>query len=132
MIASLLLLHNSTRKQNSIMNKATFLLLLVAAAAVAAAPPAKISCGEVTTTLAPCFEYVLGGGTVPLNCCAGVKSLYKAASTTADRRNVCVCLKSVTGSASAAAVRNAKSLPGKCGVSLPYEITPAIDCTKVK
>ncbi|KAH6777973.1 hypothetical protein C2S52_006522 [Perilla frutescens var. hirtella] len=119
------------------MNKATCLVLIIAAV-VAVAPPlmeaaaAKITCGKVTSTLAPCFEYVLSGGNVPVNCCAGIKSLYKAASTTADRRNVCVCLKSVTSSASAAAVKNAKSLPGKCGVSIPYEITPAIDCTKVK
>ncbi|GFP84396.1 non-specific lipid-transfer protein 2 [Phtheirospermum japonicum] len=55
--------------------------------------------------------------------------LYKAASTTADRRNVCTCLKSVTSS-SPAAVKNAKAHPGKCGVSLPYIISPAIDCNK--
>lgn len=120
------------------MNKTTLLVFIVAVvvvvapplieAAAAAAP--KITCGKVTTTLAPCFEYVLGGGAVPGNCCTGIKSLYKAASTTADRRNVCVCLKSITSSASAAAVNNAKSLPGKCGISIPYEITPAIDCNK--
>ncbi|KAG6427706.1 hypothetical protein SASPL_111952 [Salvia splendens] len=118
------------------MNNATTFLLLVVAVAVevmgaAAAPPiSKISCGEVTTTLAPCFEYVLSGGKVPGNCCEGVRSLYKAANTAAYRRSVCNCLKSITGSASPAAVKNAKSLPGKCGVSLPFEITPAIDCNK--
>ncbi|GFP83245.1 non-specific lipid-transfer protein 1 [Phtheirospermum japonicum] len=115
--------------------KATCLVLIAAAAVlpplIEAAPAApKISCGTVTSTLAPCFEYVLGGGQVPVNCCAGVKSLYKAASTTADRRNVCTCLKSVTSSASPTAVKNAKALPGKCGVSLPYIISPEIDCNK--
>ncbi|KAG6430752.1 hypothetical protein SASPL_108825 [Salvia splendens] len=72
------------------MNKATTCLVLVAAVAVAvsvvvgaAAPPPKISCGEVITILAPCFEYVLSGGKVPGNCCEGVKSLYKAANTAA-------------------------------------------------
>ncbi|XP_047952091.1 non-specific lipid-transfer protein 1-like [Salvia hispanica] len=119
------------------MNKVTSCLVLVVAVAVAvsvvgaAAAPPKITCGDVTTTLAPCFEYVLSGGKVPGNCCQGVKSLYKAANTAANRRSVCICLKSVTGSASPAAVKNAKSLPGKCGVSLPFEITPAIDCNKV-
>ncbi|KAK4418846.1 Non-specific lipid-transfer protein [Sesamum alatum] len=118
--------------------KATYIVIIIAVAAVvlpllteAAAPPAKISCGKVTSTLAPCFEYVLGGGKVPINCCDGVQWLYKQASTTTDRRNVCVCLKSITKSASPGAINNAKSLPGKCGVSLPYEITPAIDCNKV-
>ncbi|KAL1549057.1 non-specific lipid-transfer protein 1-like [Salvia divinorum] len=116
------------------MNNATCLVLVVAMAmalsVVATAAPPKISCGEVTTTLAPCFEYVLGGGKVPVNCCDGVKSLYKAANTSANRRSVCICLKSVTGSASPVTLKNAKSLPGKCGVSLPFEITPAIDCNK--
>ncbi|PIN08203.1 hypothetical protein CDL12_19222 [Handroanthus impetiginosus] len=122
---------------NSTLLKATACLVLIAAAMVvapllteAAPPPPKISCGNVTSTLAPCFEYVLSGGKVPPNCCAGVKSLYKAASTTAYRRNVCLCLKSVTSSASPAAIKNAKSLPGKCGITLPIEITPTIDCNK--
>lgn len=119
------------------MNKTTFLVFIVALVvapplieAAPAAPAPKITCGKVTTILAPCFEYLLRGGVVPANCCTGVKSLYKAASTTADRRSVCVCLKSITTSASAAIISNAKSLPGKCGISLPYEITPAIDCNK--
>ncbi|KAL2250317.1 UNVERIFIED_CONTAM: Non-specific lipid-transfer protein [Sesamum indicum] len=116
------------------MIKATFIVLIAVAAVVsteaAAPPPPKISCGKVTSTLAPCFEYVLNGGKVPNSCCDGVKSLYKEASTTADRREVCVCLKSVTSSASPGVINNAKSLPGKCGVSIPYEITPAIDCNK--
>ncbi|KAI3474388.1 hypothetical protein Pfo_029249 [Paulownia fortunei] len=95
------------------MIKATCLVLIAAVVVApllteAAAPP-KISCGKVTSTLAPCFEYVLSGGKVPINCCAGVKSLYKEASTTADRRNVCLCLKSVTSSASPAAIKNAKA-----------------------
>ncbi|KAK4478402.1 hypothetical protein RD792_013871 [Penstemon davidsonii] len=96
---------------------------------VAAAGP-KISCGTVTSTLAPCFGYILAGGVVPDNCCSGVKSLYKTARTTADLRAVCFCLKSLTSSASPAAINNAKTLPGKCGLSLPYQITPAIDCNK--
>lgn len=115
---------------NSIMNKATYLVFIAAVVAVAAAATPKITCGDVTSTLAPCFEYVLGGGQVPENCCRGVKALYKAASTTTDRRNVCFCLKSVTSSASPAAVNNAKNLPGKCGVFIPYVISPAIDCKK--
>ncbi|KAL8038963.1 hypothetical protein ABFS82_10G004800 [Erythranthe guttata] len=105
--------------------------LITETAAAATAPP-QISCGRVTSTLAPCFEYVLGGGSVPVNCCTGVKSLYKESSTTAARRNVCFCLKSVTSTASPAIIKNAKALPGKCGVFIPYEISPTIDCNKVK
>lgn len=116
------------------MMKVITCLLLVAAAslvvAAAAGETPAISCGKVTSTLAPCFMYVMNGGTVPENCCAAVKSLNNEAITTAARRNVCLCLKSVTKTASAAAVKNAKSLPGKCGIFLPYEISPAIDCNK--
>ncbi|KAL0375448.1 UNVERIFIED_CONTAM: Non-specific lipid-transfer protein 1 [Sesamum radiatum] len=112
------------------MIKATYIVLIAVLIAVAAAAPPKITCGKVTSTLAPCFEYVLSGGQVPMSCCVGVMSLYKEASTSADRRNVCVCLKSITSSASPGAINNAKGLPGKCGVSIPYEITPKIDCNK--
>ncbi|KAG8377122.1 hypothetical protein BUALT_Bualt09G0135600 [Buddleja alternifolia] len=106
------------------------LMVVLVAEAVLVSEAAPISCGTVTSTLAPCFEYVLGGGQVPVNCCTGVKSLYKAASTATDRRTVCTCLKSVTTSASPATIQNAKTLPGKCGVKLPYEISPSIDCNK--
>ncbi|XP_075512479.1 non-specific lipid-transfer protein 1-like [Primulina tabacum] len=112
--------------------KATCLVLVALAVATPAAE-GQLSCGQVTSALAPCFDYVLRGGlTVPSNCCYGVKSLYKEAATTADRQAVCYCLKAVTNSASSPVIANAASLPKKCGVILPYTISPTIDCAKVR
>ncbi|GER55722.1 non-specific lipid-transfer protein [Striga asiatica] len=108
--------------------------LVLFAAVMLSSPPqieAAMACGTVTSMLAPCYEYVLGKAAVPSgNCCAGVKSLYHQASTTAARRTVCECLKSVTKTASRTTVANAKALPGKCRVYIPYQISPSINCNK--
>ncbi|KZV14188.1 hypothetical protein F511_44259 [Dorcoceras hygrometricum] len=67
--------------------KATWLVLV--ALVMVATPPAEgeLSCGAVTSNLAPCFDFVLRGGpSAPPNCCLGVRSLYRAAVTTADRQ----------------------------------------------
>ncbi|XP_051131038.1 non-specific lipid-transfer protein 3-like [Andrographis paniculata] len=93
------------------------------------------SCGAVTSTLAPCYEFVVGGGgpgDKPTDsCCQGVRKLYREAASRDDRRTVCECLKRVTRAASPTTLRNAKTLPHACGVSLPFEITPQLDCNKV-
>ncbi|KAA8517651.1 hypothetical protein F0562_015125 [Nyssa sinensis] len=93
---------------------------------------AAISCGTVTTKLAPCLGYLRNGGTVPANCCNGVKALNNLAKTTPDRQAACNCLKSASGSISGLNLSNAASLPGKCGVNIPYKISPSTDCSKVK
>ncbi|KAL0375449.1 UNVERIFIED_CONTAM: Non-specific lipid-transfer protein [Sesamum radiatum] len=71
------------------------------------------------------------GGAPPATCCTGIKTLYNQASTTADRQAVCGCLKSVAGQASPTIIGTAAALPAKCGVSIPYEISPSTDCSKV-
>ncbi|XP_073147951.1 non-specific lipid-transfer protein 1-like [Henckelia pumila] len=113
--------------------KAMCTVLVALAVATPPAAQGQISCGAVTSALAPCFDYVLRGGqTVPNNCCNGVQSLYKEASSTAARQAVCYCLKSITSTVAAPIVANAASLPKKCGVYIPYTISPSIDCTKVR
>ncbi|KAM0006269.1 Non-specific lipid-transfer protein [Helianthus debilis subsp. tardiflorus] len=71
-------------------------------------------------------------GAVPPACCSGVKSLNSAAKTTPDRQTACGCLKSAYSSNSGINAGNAASLPGKCGVSIPYKISPGTDCSKVQ
>ncbi|KAL2500304.1 Non-specific lipid-transfer protein 6 [Forsythia ovata] len=107
-------------------------MLLVGMVVVAPISEAAISCGTVANTLAPCLNYVLNGGVVPTDCCNGISSLYNTVETTPDRRAVCSCLKSVAGSASAATFNNAASLPNKCGISIPYKLSPSIDCSKIQ
>ncbi|KAH6770283.1 hypothetical protein C2S52_015086 [Perilla frutescens var. hirtella] len=108
--------------------------VLIAAMLIAAvAPPseAAIGCGSVVSYLNPCLPYVTGKG--PLGkCCGGVKGLYSAAKTTPDRQSVCSCLKSLAGSYSGVSLNKAAGLPGQCGVSIPYKISPSTDCSTVK
>lgn len=104
--------------------------VLVGMVVVAPNSEAAISCGSVANTLAPCLNYVLNGGAVPAACCNGISSLYNSLKTTPDRQTVCSCLKSVAGSASPTNFKNAAGLPSKCGLNIPYKITPSIDCSK--
>ncbi|XVF29705.1 hypothetical protein REPUB_Repub15cG0145300 [Reevesia pubescens] len=92
-----------------------------------------ISCGQVTTNLAPCISYLRGsGGAVPPGCCNGIKALNAAAKTTPDRQAACNCIKSASGSISGINYGLASGLPGKCGVNIPYKISPSTDCKSVK
>ncbi|PIN08204.1 hypothetical protein CDL12_19223 [Handroanthus impetiginosus] len=111
-----------------------WLILAVSAVVVALAPPqteAAISCSTVGSYLSPCTNYVLSGGTPPASCCEGIRSLNDRARTTADRQAVCSCLKSMASSATPAIINNAASLPAKCGVSIPYKISPSTDCSNL-
>lgn len=106
-------------------------LCAVVAYMVVVAPYAEaISCGQVIGSLTPCMNYLTKGGVVPSACCSGVKGLNSAAKTPVDRQTACGCLKSAYSSNSGINPSNAASLPGKCGVSIPYKISPSTDCSK--
>lgn len=91
-----------------------------------------IPCNQVVNYLTPCLNYVMNGGQVPAPCCKGVQNVYAAAQTTPDRQGVCSCLKSVVSGypISNAAANNAAGLPAKCGINLPYKISPSTDCKR--
>ncbi|KAJ4979629.1 hypothetical protein NE237_010409 [Protea cynaroides] len=111
------------------------LMCLVLACMVVVAPltvDGAITCGMVISKLSPCLTYLRSGGSVPANCCNAVRSLNAAASSTPDRQTACGCLKNAYTSISGINSGNAASLPGKCGVNLPYKISPSIDCSKVR
>ena len=96
---------------------------------VVSAPIAHaITCGQVSSSVAPCINYLRKGGAPPGACCNGVKSLNAAAKTTADRRAACTCLKTLSIGTSGINLGNAASLPSKCGVSIPYTISPSTNC----
>uniref|UniRef100_A0A803R8U7 Non-specific lipid-transfer protein n=1 Tax=Cannabis sativa TaxID=3483 RepID=A0A803R8U7_CANSA len=107
-------------------------LCLVVLAMVVASPVvhATITCGQVTSSLAPCLSYLKVGGAVPDGCCNGIKSLSGAAKTPADRQAACKCLKSAASSIKGVNFNLASGLPGKCGVSIPYKISPSTDCSR--
>ncbi|XP_074304481.1 non-specific lipid-transfer protein-like [Silene latifolia] len=90
-----------------------------------------LSCGQVTSSLSPCISYLQNKGGPSPGCCSGVRSLNSQAQTTPDRQTACNCLKKVAGSISGINYGLASGLPGKCGVSIPYTISPSTDCTKI-
>ncbi|PSS32748.1 Non-specific lipid-transfer protein [Actinidia chinensis var. chinensis] len=102
---------------------------------VTAPPPqaeAAVTCGMVASSVAPCLAYLRNGGQVPSACCNGVKGLYNAASSTADRQTACNCLKNASKNIPNINLGLAASLPKDCGVNIPYKISPSTDCTKVQ
>lgn len=107
---------------------ALLLLCIVMSAYVA---EAAITCGTVTSSLSSCIPYATGKvPTPPGGCCSGIKSLNNAAKTTTDRRAVCNCLKSLSGAISGINYSLIGGLPGKCGVSIPYKISPSTNCNR--
>ncbi|KAJ1688506.1 hypothetical protein LUZ63_019896 [Rhynchospora breviuscula] len=91
-----------------------------------------ITCGQAATSIAPCLGFAkTGKGSPPASCCTGVKSLNTMAKSTVDRQAVCNCLKKAAGSITGLNPGAAASIPGKCGVNIPYSISTSIDCSKV-
>ncbi|CAN6327866.1 unnamed protein product [Urochloa humidicola] len=120
---------SSRRAPPLVVAVAAALLLLAAAARPAGA---VLSCSTVYSTLMPCLGYVLSGGTVPRACCSGIQSLVSEARTTPDRRAICTCLKNVAaGAAGGPYISRAAGLPGRCGVSLPYKLSPNMNCNSI-
>ncbi|CAL5038875.1 unnamed protein product [Urochloa decumbens] len=93
---------------------------------------AYIACPDVLSDMEPCLSFLQGDGAAPSGqCCAGARSVYAAASTTAERRATCECLKTAYRQINAQ-LSAAQALPDNCGLSLPYTITPDIDCSKIE
>ncbi|MCL7043220.1 hypothetical protein MKW94_026197 [Papaver nudicaule] len=90
-----------------------------------------LTCGQVTSNLAPCISYLTKKGALVPGCCSGVKTLNGAAKTTPNRKTACGCLKGAINSFKGIDLNLVAGLPGKCGVSIPYKIAPSTDCSKV-
>ncbi|MED6106889.1 hypothetical protein PIB30_008893 [Stylosanthes scabra] len=108
--------------------KVACVVTLVCMALVGAPMVQAITCSQVTNSLFPCFSYVENGGTPSQGCCNGIKTLMSSATTTADRRTACSCLKSAAASISGLNPGNMLALPGKCGVNIPYKISTSTNC----
>ena len=111
---------------------AATLTLLVAALVLSAAPAeGAVSCGQVVGYLAPCITYAVGRARAPDGtCCSGVRSLNAAAASSADRQATCTCLKSRATGMAGIRPDLVAGIPSKCGVNIPYAISPSTDCSK--
>uniref|UniRef100_A0A0E0F1U9 Non-specific lipid-transfer protein n=1 Tax=Oryza meridionalis TaxID=40149 RepID=A0A0E0F1U9_9ORYZ len=102
--------------------------LLVAAPAVRVS---AVTCGQVVSMLAPCIMYATGRVSAPTGgCCDGVRTLNSAAATTADRQTTCACLKQQTSAMGGLRPDLVAGIPSKCGVNIPYAISPSTDCSR--
>ncbi|XP_010257636.1 PREDICTED: non-specific lipid-transfer protein 8 [Nelumbo nucifera] len=105
---------------------AVLMLLLFAQASEAA-----ITCSDVIKYLRPCVNYLVNGsGMPPSACCAGASQLASAATTPADKRAACACIKSASQRINPNP-QLAQALPGNCGISLPFKVSSTVDCSKV-
>ncbi|KAH6769355.1 hypothetical protein C2S51_014691 [Perilla frutescens var. frutescens] len=108
--------------------------LVVCMAAIAtlfsAESEATISCGQLQGNLTSCLGF-LRGGALTQPCCTGVKSVAASARTVADRRDACRCLVAVAKSLRGTIdFGKAARLPGRCGVSIPFQISPNTNCAR--
>lgn len=108
--------------------------MAVLCVALVAAPMAEaaITCGQVTSSLAPCINYLQKGGAPTPACCSGVKGLLASAQTTADKQAACNCLKTAAGQVPGLNTKNAENLPGQCHVNIPYKISTSTNCASIK
>nr|BAI94497.1 lipid transfer protein [Dianthus caryophyllus] len=90
-----------------------------------------LTCGQVSGSLASCISYLKGAPGPSGACCGGIKRLNGMAQTPPDRKTACGCLKSAAAAISGINYGLANALPGKCGVSIPYPISPNTDCSRV-
>ncbi|MED6197627.1 Non-specific lipid-transfer protein 8 [Stylosanthes scabra] len=111
---------------------ATCVVLMIVVASFTSYSEATISsCSDVIKNLRPCVSYLVSGsGKPPGTCCSGVKALAAMASTSADKKTACNCIKSTSKSLTINSQR-AQALPGNCGVSLPISVSPNADCSKI-
>ncbi|KAL6876435.1 hypothetical protein ACP4OV_013007 [Aristida adscensionis] len=114
-------------------NAASLAVLLFAVLAVqqlaAVAVAADIQCPDVLNDMDPCLNYLQAKDDNPsTECCAGVTTLAGDADTQAERRATCECLKSAYYQFNGVLSR-AQALPSECGISLPYPISPDVDCS---
>ncbi|KAL3615533.1 hypothetical protein CASFOL_041194 [Castilleja foliolosa] len=88
-----------------------------------------VTCGQVDAALMPCVGYLTGGAGPSPACCDGVKAVKGLATTTADKRTSCGCVKAAANRYANLKDDAAQSLPTKCGVQLDTPISRTVDCS---
>ncbi|KAM7263408.1 hypothetical protein ACFE04_001091 [Oxalis oulophora] len=92
---------------------------------------ASVSCTTVTSDLSACYSYLTNGGTPSSSCCSNIQSLYGSATTKEDAQGICTCLKQLYSTyGSYINLTYAEDVATKCGVNVPYKISPSTDCSR--
>ncbi|PIA32471.1 hypothetical protein AQUCO_04500228v1 [Aquilegia coerulea] len=98
---------------------------------------ATITGGFVASKVAPCVNYLRGTGGGSSSSLlhrpgSNTLMLQLQAHQTARVQTACGCLKTTASSIKGLNQMLVGSLPNKCGVSIPYPISPSTDCSKVQ
>ncbi|KAH7564755.1 hypothetical protein ACOSP7_021514 [Xanthoceras sorbifolium] len=108
-----------------------FMVMLVSISLVPPHVNAQVTCEQITLWLTPCIGYSVVGGVVPGACCQGIKTALAAKKTVEDRRMGCNCVKDLAAKIPGLNYDRVNEIPGICGITIPYKISPSLDCTKV-
>lgn len=106
------------------------LAVIALLACMVMAAESAVNCGQVASGVAPCLGYLRNVAPLTPTCCSGIRALNGAARTTADRQTICKCLKAAAGNIRGVSLPIASGLPGRCGVRIPYKISPSTDCNR--
>ncbi|KAI4295974.1 hypothetical protein L6164_035967 [Bauhinia variegata] len=106
--------------------------LLAVAMSVSASEVNEISCSQALEDMVPCQDYLKGSGPdqPPSACCQNADSLFKQATSTQMRRDLCNCLKDSAIKIGVNVDRASKLAPS-CKISLPFPIDPKLDCNSI-
>ncbi|KAF7137517.1 hypothetical protein RHSIM_Rhsim07G0035500 [Rhododendron simsii] len=106
-------------------------MIVLAMVQIMAEPTRAITCGQVDACLVPCMSYLVGGGNPQPACCDGVKNLKGMASTTADKRAACTCVKAAANRYPNIKDDVAQALPAKCGVQMDIPVSKTTNCDAI-
>ncbi|CAI9087697.1 OLC1v1021839C1 [Oldenlandia corymbosa var. corymbosa] len=125
-------------KLNGIVSMGVLWVLVVIGVTVLMMPNAAvaITCDDVNRYLLPCFGYLTSqdnNAKPDRVCCKGVANLNNAAGTPANRQTACRCMQQLQRQYSRYVnPYNAKELPHRCDVYVPYEISTSTNCDNVR
>ncbi|KAG2688506.1 hypothetical protein I3843_09G099300 [Carya illinoinensis] len=114
-------------KKTILMASGLMMIMLILSATTARAD----LCPIAVKYLLPCMAFLTGSSPPPpgAGCCQGARDVLNMATTSADRKALCFCLKNLASQAGVLADR-AEQLPDLCKIKVPVPIKPDVDCNK--
>lgn len=114
------------------MGVALGLILMVVTIDRPAMVEGAINCGTVQSLLTSCVKYVKTSikPARASSCCNGVKGVVNLTKSRADRQQACACVTRLARSVRKINYRSVASLPGSCGVRIPFTISSSTNCNK--